>query len=63
MSVAHDDSTLLDDDRDLDSDTPITTAKENNQRQLVLRRQLEDRLERRRLKDELGCEDLWELGY
>ena len=61
MSVDHDDDTLLDDD--VDSDTSITTAKENSLRQLAIRRQLEDRLERRRLKDELGCDKLWELGY
>ncbi|BFM21629.1 PA3496 family putative envelope integrity protein [Gilvimarinus japonicus] len=61
MSVDHDDDTLLDDD--VDSDTSITTAKENSLRQLAIRRQLEDRLERRRLKDELGCDELWELGY
>ncbi|WP_049723697.1 PA3496 family putative envelope integrity protein [Gilvimarinus polysaccharolyticus] len=61
MSVAHQDDTLLDDD--LDSDSPMATAKEAGLRQLTLRRQLEDRLERRRLKDELGCDDLLELGY
>jgi len=66
MSVDHDDDDevlLDDDDGDLDTDTPIITAKESSQRQLEVRRQLEDRLERRRLKDELGCDDLWELGY
>ena len=63
MSVDHDDDTLLEDDRDLDSATPVATAKESNLRQLTIRRQLEDRLERRRLRDQLGCDDLWELGY
>ncbi len=40
---------------------PKLTGKEANQHILDMRRKIEDRLERRRLKEELGCDDLWEL--
>lgn len=48
---------------DNDEDSPKLSGKESNQRILNMRRRIEDRLERRRLKEELGCDDLWELDY
>lgn len=48
---------------DNDEDAPKLSGKETNQQILNLRRRIEDRLERRRLKEELGCDDLWELDY
>lgn len=42
---------------------PKLSAKETSQQVLEIRRKLEDRLERRRLRDELGCDDLWELDF
>lgn len=48
---------------DNDEDSPKLSGKESNQQILNMRRRIEDRLERQRLKDELGCDDLWELDY
>ncbi len=42
---------------------PKLSAKETSLQVLEIRRKLEDRLERRRLRDELGCDDLWELDF
>lgn len=50
-------------DMDDDDDQPKLSAKEASQHILDIRRKLEDRLERRRLRDELGCDDLWELDF
>ena len=44
-----------------DEDLPKLSHRESNQQLLNLRRKIEDRLERKRLRDELGCDDLWEL--
>ncbi|HEY7884891.1 MAG TPA: hypothetical protein VIC08_08110 [Cellvibrionaceae bacterium] len=64
MSVDDDDSFLVDeDDGGADAEPLKMSVKDSNQYQLEMRRKLEDRLERRRLRDELGCEDLWELGF
>lgn len=65
MSVDDDDSYLSEDADDgaAEAEPLKMTIKDSNQHQLAMRRKLEDRLERRRLRDELGCDDLWELGY
>lgn len=63
---SEDDSDLLHDiniDMDDDEEQPKLSAKESSQHVLEIRRKLEDRLERRRLRDELGCDDLWELDF
>lgn len=46
---------------DNDEEAPKLSPRESNQQVLDIRRRIEDRLERRRLKEELGCDDLWEL--
>jgi len=65
MSVDDDDSFLVDDvdDSSAEAEPLKMSVKDSNQHQLAMRRKLEDRLERRRLRDELGCDDLWELGF
>lgn len=60
------DSDLLSDintDMDDDEEQPKLSAKEASQHILEVRRKLEDRLERRRLSDELGSDDLGELDF
>lgn len=59
------DSDLLNDSSmDIDDDEqPKLTAKEASQHVLEMRRKIEDRLERRRLKDQLGFDDLSELDF
>ncbi|WP_111641025.1 PA3496 family putative envelope integrity protein [Marinimicrobium alkaliphilum] len=59
MSVTDDD--LLDMDDAQEEETTRLTGREANQFVLEMRRKIEDRLERRRLRDQLGCDDLWEL--
>ncbi len=59
---SEDDSDLLDDLEADGDDQPKLSAKEVNQHMLDMRRKIEDRLERRRLRDMLGCDDL-ELGF
>ena len=44
-----------------DEELPKLSHRESNQQLLNLRRKIEDRLERKRLREELGCDDLWEL--
>jgi len=67
VDVAHSqaDSDLLNDSgMDIDDDEqPKLTAKEASQHVLEMRRKIEDRLERRRLKDQLGFDDLSELDF
>lgn len=67
VDVAHSqaDSDLLNDSNlDIDDDEqPKLTAKEASQHMLEMRRKIEDRLERRRLKDQLGFDDLSELDF
>lgn len=67
MSVDEDsqtDSDLLNDVIDVDDDEqPKLTGKEASQHMLEMRRKIEDRLERRRLKDQLGFDDLLELDF
>lgn len=58
------DSDLLNDVVDVDDDEPPKlTGKEASQHMLDMRRKIEDRLERRRLKDQLGFDDLSELDF
>jgi hypothetical protein len=57
---AQPDNDLLDMDID-DDEQPKLNGKEVSQHMLEMRRKIEDRLERRRIKDLLGCDDLWEL--
>jgi len=49
------------DTADNDEQLPKLSPRESNQQLLNLRRKIEDRLERKRLREELGCDDLWEL--
>ncbi|MGD8175703.1 PA3496 family putative envelope integrity protein [Marinimicrobium sp. ARAG 43.8] len=56
-----DDSDFLPEEAENDEGQPKLSGREANQHILDMRRKIEDRLERRRLKDELGCDDLWEL--
>ncbi len=59
-------------DSDLISDTsleiddeaaPKLTGKEASQHTLEMRRKLEDRLERKRIKDQLGYDDISDLDF
>jgi hypothetical protein len=43
--------------------TPKLTGKEASQHSLEMRRKLEDRLERRRIKDQLGYDDISDLDF
>lgn len=59
------DSDLLSDvSLDIDDDEqPKLTGKEASQHMLDMRRKIEDRLERRRLKEQLGFDDFSELDF
>src|SRR5690606_12116453 len=58
------DADLLNDVIDIDDDEqPKLTGKEASQHMLEMRRKIEDRLERRRLKEQLGFDDLSELDF
>jgi hypothetical protein len=67
MSVddqADTDSDLLNDVMDMDDDEqPKLTGKEASQHMLEMRRKIEDRLERQRLKDQLGFDDFSDLEF
>jgi len=67
MSVddqADNDSDLLNDVIDMDDDEqPKLTGKEASQHMLEMRRKIEDRLERQRLKDQLGFDDFSDLEF
>jgi hypothetical protein len=43
--------------------TPKLTGKEASQHTLEMRRKIEDRLERRRIKDQLGYDDISDLDF
>lgn len=67
VDVAHSqaDADLLNDvtlDID-DEEQPKLTGKEASQHMLDMRRKIEDRLERRRLKEQLGFDDLSDLDF
>ena len=66
VDVESQDSDLMNDvsiETDDEEATPKLTAKEVSQNTLEMRRKIEDRLERRRIKDQLGCDDLSDLGF
>lgn len=67
MSVddqADTDTDLLNDVMDMDDDEqPKLTGKEASQHMLEMRRKIEDRLERQRLKDQLGFDDFSDLEF
>lgn len=65
VDVEQTDSDLLNDvSAEVDDDEqPKLTAKETSQHTLDMRRKIEDRLERLRLKDQLGFDDLSELDF
>lgn len=46
-----------------DESTPKLSVKEVNAQTLETRRKLEDRLERRRIKDELGFDDYDDINF
>jgi hypothetical protein len=48
---------------DEEATTPKLTGKEASQHTLEMRRKIEDRLERRRIKDQLGYDDLSDLDF
>lgn len=59
VDVDSQDTDLIGDNVEIDDDeaTPKLTGKEANQHTLEMRRKIEDRLERRRMKDQLGYDD------
>ena len=59
------DTDLISDAIDSDDDTPTPklTGKEASQHTLEMRRKLEDRLERKRIKDQLGYDDISDLDF
>lgn len=59
------DSDLISDTNiDIDDEAaPKLTGKEASQHTLEMRRKLEDRLERKRLKDQLGFDDISDLDF
>lgn len=67
MSVdvdAQDTDLIGDTDLNMDEEvTPKLTGKEASQHTLEMRRKLEDRLERKRIKDELGFSDVSDLDF
>jgi hypothetical protein len=46
-----------------DDPAPKLTGKEASQHTLEMRRKLEDRLERKRIKDQLGYDDISDLDF
>jgi hypothetical protein len=48
---------------DDEATTPKLTGKEASQHTLEMRRKIEDRLERRRIKDQLGYDDISDLDF
>ena len=66
VDVESQDTDLISDvsiEADDEEPTPKLTAKEISQNTLEMRRKIEDRLERRRIKDQLGSDDLSDLGF
>ena len=66
VDVESQDSDLINDgsiESDDDDATPKLTAKEASQQTLEMRRKIEDRLERRRIKDQLGYDDIYGLDF
>lgn len=66
VDVESSDSDLMNDvsiETDEEEAAPKLTAKEASQHTLEMRRKIEDRLERRRIKDQLGYDDLSDLDF
>jgi hypothetical protein len=66
VNVDHSQDTDLINDASLDVDevvTPKLTGKEANQHTLEMRRKLEDRLERKRIKEQLGYNEGSDLDF
>ncbi|MDO3385267.1 hypothetical protein QWI17_05370 [Gilvimarinus sp. SDUM040013] len=62
--MAEDHDTDILEPEEFDSEVRETLSHKDQQKlQLDMRRRLEERLERRRLQDQLGCDDLRELDY
>lgn len=65
VDVDSQDADLIGDNAEIDDDeaAPKLTGKEANQHTLEMRRKIEDRLERRRIKDQLGYGDFSDLDF
>ncbi len=65
VDVESSDNDLMSDSIETDDEeaTPKLTGKEASQHTLEMRRKIEDRLERRRIKDQLGYDDLSDLDF
>mgnify|MGYP006217522081 CR=1 FL=1 len=65
VDVESPDTDLISDSIETDDEeaTPKLTGKEASQHTLEMRRKIEDRLERRRIKDQLGYDDLSDLEF
>jgi ElaB/YqjD/DUF883 family membrane-anchored ribosome-binding protein len=66
VDVESQDSDLINDvsiEIDDEEATPKLTGKEASQHTLEMRRKIEDRLERRRIKDQLGYDDISGLDF
>lgn len=66
VDVESQDTDLMSDvsiETDDEEPTPKLTGKEASQHTLEMRRKIEDRLERRRIKDQLGYDDLSDLDF
>jgi ElaB/YqjD/DUF883 family membrane-anchored ribosome-binding protein len=66
VDVESQDSDLINDvsiEIDDEEATPKLTGKEASQHTLEMRRKIEDRLERRRIKDQLGYDDIYGLDF
>ncbi|ACE83094.1 PA3496 family putative envelope integrity protein [Cellvibrio japonicus] len=65
VDVDSQDADLISDNIETEDDeaTPKLTGKEASQHTLEMRRKIEDRLERRRIKDQLGYGDFDDLDF
>jgi hypothetical protein len=66
VDVESQDTDLMGDvsiESDDDEATPKLTGKEASQHTLEMRRKIEDRLERRRIKEQLGYGDISDLDF
>jgi hypothetical protein len=66
VDVESSDNDLMSDvsiEADDEEATPKLTGKEASQHTLEMRRKIEDRLERRRIKDQLGYDDISDLDF
>ena len=66
VDVESPDTDLMNDgsiETDDEEATPKLTGKEASQHTLEMRRKIEDRQERRRIKDQLGYDDISDLDF